>query len=233
MVEVVTAAIATLIGVAFSLSTFERWLDKKRKHELAWATSLLMFAIAAFALALGAQMGWNPLLFKIFYLFGAILNVPFLALGTVYLQWGEKVGNKVASALMLSSCFAAGILLAAPITHALPVHQLAQGSKVFSALPRIFAGVGSGVGAMVVFGGAIYSFMRTRTTRFRISNALIAIGTAITGASGLLNSVFNAMTAFSITLVIGITVIYFGFVVATSAPKAPQPQLQTAPSQAG
>ena len=216
MVELITAAVATLIGVIFAFSTFERWLSKHRKHELAWATSLSMFAIAAFALALGAQMGWNPFLFKVFFLFGAILNVPFLALGTVYLQAGESIGNKVGTVLVLLSFFAAGILIATPIIHPLPIHQLAQGSKVFGLLPRIFAGVGSGLGAMVVFGGAIYSFVRTRTTRFRVSNALIAIGTAITGASGLLNSVFGAMTAFAVTLVIGITVIYFGFLAATA-----------------
>ncbi len=232
MVEVVTAAIATLVGLAFALSTYERWLAKRRNHELAWATSLSMFAIAAFALALGAQMGWNPLLFKVFYLFGAILNVPFLALGTVYLHWGKSIGNKVAAAIILLSFFAAGVLIAAPITHALPIHQLAQGSKVFGALPRVFAGVGSGAGALVVFGGAIYSFVRTQTARFRVSNALIAIGTAITGASGILNSVFNAMTAFSVTLVIGITVIYFGFVVATGGAPKSQPQVSATPLEA-
>ncbi|CAG4933086.1 hypothetical protein AXFE_29560 [Acidithrix ferrooxidans] len=217
MVELISAIVATLVGVIFALSTYERWLNKKKIHELAWASSLSMFAIAAFALALGAAGSWNHLLFKVFYLFGAILNVPFLALGTVYLQFGEKIGNKVAKVLVLLAFLVTGMMISAPFLAPLPLHHLAQGSKVFSVLPRLFAGVGSGVGATVVFVGAIASFFRTNTLRFKVSNALIAIGTAVTGASGLLNSLANAMTAFSITLVIGITIIYFGFIAATTA----------------
>ncbi|MDA8374789.1 MAG: hypothetical protein M0Z91_11195 [Actinomycetota bacterium] len=229
MVEVASAAIAALFGLIFAMSTFERWLAKRRRHELAWSISLSMFATAAFALALGAQMGWNPVVFKTFFLFGAILNVPYLALGTVYLHFGQRIGDKVAAAVVLFSFLALGIMVATPLTHPLPLHQLAQGSKVFGPLPRIFAGVGSGLGAIVVFAGAALSFLRTNTGRFRISNALIAIGTAITGASGLLNSVFGAMTAFAVTLVIGIAVIYFGFVAATTA--TPQPKAPAAGSQ--
>ena len=226
MLEVASAAIATLVGLIFAMSTFERWLAKRRRHELAWSISLSMFAVAAFALALGAQMGWSPVVFKTFYVFGAILNVPFLALGTVYLHFGQRTGDRVAAVVVLLSFLALGIMIATPLTHPLPVHQLAQGSKVFGPLPRIFAGVGSGLGATVVFVGAVLSFLRTNTRRFRVSNALIAIGTAITGASGLLNSVFGAMTAFAVTLVIGIAVIYMGFVAATTA--APQPRIPAA-----
>ena len=34
---------------------------------------------------IGVAAGWTPLSFKLYYLFGAILNVPWLALGTVEL----------------------------------------------------------------------------------------------------------------------------------------------------
>ena len=54
-----------------------------------------------------------------------------------------------------------------------------------------------------------------------VSNSLIAVGTLITGASGLLTSVVGHMTAFSVTLLVGITVIFAGFLVATSAPARP------------
>jgi hypothetical protein len=49
------------------------------------------------------------------------------------------------------------------------------------------------------------------------SNGLIALGTLILGASGTLNSVFGAMTAFAVTLLVGISVIFAGFLVATSS----------------
>ena len=216
MTEVITAGIATAVGLVFAFSTWRRWLAGRKRHELAWSISLTMFAIAAFSLGLGAQTGWTSVVFRLFYLFGAILNVPYLALGTIYLHFGERTGDRVGAAIVVFSLFAVVIITMAPLTHALPVHQLAQGSKVFGAWPRVLAGVGSGAGAITIFAGAAYSFLRAQTARFRISNLLIAAGTAIAGASGLLNSIFGAMTAFAIALAVAICVIYLGFLAATS-----------------
>ena len=84
---------------------------------------------------------------------------------------------------------------------------------MFGALPRIFAAVASGGGALVVFGGAFWSAVRRR--RLVVANSLIALGTAVTGASGILNSVADKMTGFAVTLVIGVTLIFVGFLTAT------------------
>ena len=39
--------------------------------------------------------GWSAASFRVFYLAGAILNVPWLALGTVYLLAGQQIGDRV------------------------------------------------------------------------------------------------------------------------------------------
>jgi hypothetical protein len=80
----------------------------------------------------------------------------------------------------------------------------------------VLAAVASGAGALVVLAGAVWSAWRVRRGALVLANGLIALGTLITGASGLLNSVVNAMTAFSVTLAIGIVVIFAGFLVATN-----------------
>jgi hypothetical protein len=108
----------------------------------------------------------------------------------------------------------------APFRHPLPAHVLAQGSKVFGPTPRILAGVCSGIGALVVIGGAVWSALRRREPRSVVSNGLIAAGTLIIGASGLLNSLLDAMTAFAVTLLVGIVVLFVGFLVATTATAA-------------
>ncbi len=48
-----------------------------------------MFALASAALWLAEAKGWSSATFRTFYLFGAILDVPWLALGTVYLLTGR------------------------------------------------------------------------------------------------------------------------------------------------
>jgi len=78
-VQTAAAVAAALVALAFSMATFERWIGRHRRHELAWSVSLLMFALASAALAAGAGTGWNATLFRLFYFFGAIANVPLLA----------------------------------------------------------------------------------------------------------------------------------------------------------
>ena len=102
------AATATLVSSAFCLSTLERWLRNRRPHELAWTVALAMFTVAALAYLWAAAVGWNPTNFRVFYLFGAILNVAWLALGTVYLLGGARIGDRARWWLALTSAFCAG-----------------------------------------------------------------------------------------------------------------------------
>ncbi|MDQ1420486.1 MAG: hypothetical protein QOJ52_2448, partial [Acidimicrobiaceae bacterium] len=219
--ETSVAVAAAVVGVAFGLSTLERWLRARRPHELAWSAALAMFAVAASALAYGAQAGWSGPVFRVFYLFGAIADVPVLALGTVYLLGGRRAGNITAIGVALVCAFAAGVVVMAPFRAPLPVNELVQGSKVFDPLPRVLAAVASAGGAATILAGAVWSAWRVRRShgqrRLLWSNGLIAVGTLVLGASGTLNSVFGAMTAFGVTLLVGITVIFAGFLVAAGS----------------
>jgi hypothetical protein len=220
--ETAVAVAASLVAVAFALSTFERWLTARRRQELAWTGALAMFAAAAGALAAGAQAGWSSPTFRTFYLFGAIIDVPLLALGTVYLLAGKRTGDVAAWGVSLFAAFAAGVVVTAPFRAPLPTAELVQGSKVFGPLPRVLAATGSAGGALVIFVGAGWSGWRVVRTgaprRVLWSNAAIAAGTLILSGSGTLNSVFGAMTAFAVTLLIGIAVIFAGFLMATAGP---------------
>jgi hypothetical protein len=220
MLSTALGVAAALVALAFSLSTLERWLSGHKPHELAWTVSLLMFCVASFALAAGAAGGWNGPAFRVFWIFGAVANVPFLAVGTVYLLAGRRTGHVTAAAVALAVAFAAGVITVAPFHAALPVHRLPQGSEVFGPLPRILAAVGSGGAALVVFAGAVWSAWRFRRGRMTVANVLIALGTAVTGASGLANSLLGEMTAFAVFLVAGIVVIFAGFLVANSGTPA-------------
>ncbi|MGI9119525.1 MAG: hypothetical protein ACR2G7_05295 [Acidimicrobiales bacterium] len=227
------AATATLVALAFSASTYERWLTRRRRHELAWSLSLLFFACGSLALWAGAALGWDGTSFRLFYLFGAVLNVPFLALGTVYLLAGQERGDRIGAAVALGGAFAAGVVLVAPLRGTIDPGLLPQGSDVFGPLPRILAAVASAAGASVVFVGAAWSAARLARrrrsdapgtpvppARLAIGNLLIAAGTATLSASGLLNSVLGEMQAFAVTLTVGITILFVGFLVA-SAPHRP------------
>lgn len=226
------AATATLVALAFAGSTYERWLARRRRHDLAWSLSLVFFASGALALWAGAALGWDNVTFRLFYLFGAVLNVPFLALGTVYLLGGQRRGDRWAAAVALAGAFAAGVVLVTPLRGQIDPDVLPRGSDVFGALPRVLAAVASGVGASVVFGGAIWTAVRllrgrrlpsgrpspAAPGRLAAGNLLIAAGTAVLSTSGLLNSVLGEMDAFAVTLTVGVTVLFVGFLVASAVP---------------
>jgi hypothetical protein len=222
------AAGATLVSLAFACSTFERWLGRRRRHELAWSVSLLMFAVGSAALWAGAALGWEAWSFRAFYLFGGILNVPFLALGTVYLLAGPRVGDRVGAVLCLVGAFAAGVLVIAPLRGPVPADGFPQGHDLFGPLPRILAGVGSGLAALVIIGGAVWSAVRLLRGggpgRMAAANVLIALGTLLISGKALFEGLGDEETAFAMALASGIAVVFVGFLLTNTA-GAPPPGL--------
>jgi hypothetical protein len=205
------AAAAAVIAFAFALATFERWVTRRRPQELAWAAALLLFTFGALALWLGASLGWAPWSFRLFYLFGAIANVPVLALGSVYLL-DRRAGHVLAAVLAVAIGFAAGVMATTSVG-TIASGTLPQGSDVLGVLPRVLAATSSAGGALAVFGIAVWSIARRQRV---VGNALIAVGTATLSASGLLNSVLGEMDAFAVTLTVGVAVLFAGFLASSS-----------------
>jgi hypothetical protein len=215
------AFLATAIATVFAQATAVRWSRSRSPHQGAWTFALALFALASAALATGASTGWDRGTFRAFYLLGAVINVPWLALGTVYLLMGRKVGNRVRAGLLVFTGFGIGVMLAAPMHGAIAATGIPVGKDHFGVLPRALAGVGSGVGATVVFGGAVWSAVRFAKSRRPGSgrlaggNGLIALGTLVLSSGGLLQGIVGSDEAFAVTLAIGIAVIYAGFAVAS------------------
>jgi hypothetical protein len=235
------AFVATAVATLFAEATFKRWRQGRRPHEGAWTVALALFAFASAALATGASTGWDRGVFRVFYLLGAVLNVPWLALGTVYLLGGERIGRRVRTVLVFLSGLAVGVMLTAPVSGDVTGSTgIPVGKEVFGVFPRVLAGVGSGLGALVVFGGAAWSAVRfARAARGRAlpprsggppagrmaaANALIALGTLVLSGGGTLQGILGHDEAFTVSLALGITVIYGGFLVAARPVRAESPE---------
>jgi hypothetical protein len=240
--NVALAAAAMLVALAFAANTFDRWSRRRRPYELAWTVSLLLFALGAGALWWAEAQGWSLASFRVFYLAGAILNVPWLALGTVYLLAGSRIGAATQRWVVALSWLTVGIIVVAPTKAAVGGDELPTGRDVFGAVPRILAAVGSGVSAIVIVAGAVWSAWRlwrgrnpqlagTRSSgaprRLALGNVLIAAGTLVLSASGTLAGRLGKDRAFASTLLIGIIVLFAGFLV---APPSGRPRPATVPS---
>jgi hypothetical protein len=223
----VMAVIAAVVATMFAQATSVRLHQRREPHELAWTLALVMFAFAAVALFLGDTTGWDSGTYRAFYLFGAILNVPWLALGTVYLFVPPRAAHRVRAGVVFFSGMALGTMLATPIRGTLPTDAIPDGSDHFGALPRILAGVGSGLGATILIVGAVVSAVRAlrrveregaTARRLGLANVLIATGTLIVSAGGTVQGWLgiDADEAFALCTALGICVIYAGFWTASS-----------------
>jgi hypothetical protein len=214
--DVALAAAATLVAGAFSLSTLDRYLRRGTRHELAWTVSLVLFATGSAALWWAESVGWSNASFRLFYLAGAVLNVPWLALGTVYLLGGRRVGDRLRWGLAVLSGVATGAVLFGPLHQDVAGDEMPSGRDVFGVAPRVMAAVGSGVAALVIIAGALYSATRLRRGDpwMMGGNVLIATGTVILSLSGSLAGRLGKDRAFAVTLVVGIVVLFAGFLVA-------------------
>lgn len=231
------AAVSGLVSLAFGLATLDRWTRRRRPHELAWTVAMALFFIAAMSLWWAEARGWSAPSFRMFFAFGAVINVPWLALGTVYLLAGRRAGDVTMRALLVFSGFALGAVVMAPVSGAIEPDVLPTGKEHFGALPRVLAAVGSAVPAVVIFAGAAWSAWRvlrganpaltsaavrnvTSARRLALGNVLIAAGAAVLSASGTFAGRLGADTSFAVTLSVGISVLFAGFLVASNATSA-------------
>jgi hypothetical protein len=220
----------TVVGAVFAIVLLNRYFGgKRRTHELVWGIAFLMFAIAA-----GCQVyadvagGWTALSARLFYLFGAILNVGFLGVGTVYLLFSKRVANILLAIMLIFSVVAAVVVFTAPVDTA--ALQVEPGYKaVATSAVRIMAGISNGIGSVLVIGGALWSgivFWRKRIMKHRMIGVfLIAAGTLIVatggtllGLTGLNNPEYHYLAMF-----FGVIVMFVGYL---ESIRVTQPQSQ-------
>lgn len=208
---VVLPIAAAIVAGWFALATWRAASDRNVALRV-WSVALAQFGAACLALAWGIAFGWTPLVYRVFYLFGAVLNVAWLAVGTVWLLAPRgfalpfnlvfAAGAGISTALVMTSGLADGA--AAALVGA----QLPHPRDVMGDVPRTLSRYFSIGGSTVVLAGLLVGIVRRR---FAGGLALLALGVVIAGvASELMRAGYVA--AFSAGLVIGIAVMYAGFV---------------------
>ena len=207
-------AVATAASAAFAVAVLRQYAARRRPHQLAWGVALAMFAVASLALTVGVAAGWTPLGFKVYYLFGAMLNVPWLALGTVYLLAGPLARRVYLAGLALFTVASTVLLALAEVGAADLTGRVPEG-KAFLPVPvRVLAVLGNSVGTVVVVGGAVASGLALRHRRELRSrfegNLLVALGVLL-AASGGVFAFLDRSDKLAAGLALGASVMYVGF----------------------
>lgn len=222
-VDSLVAFAAAAVASGFFVQLVLAHVRRPRAHVAAWSAAVFMYAAATWALFAGLQFGWSNLSFRVFYLFGAVLNVVFLGLGSVYLAFGHRAGGVL---LVVFSAFGAGagaVTFGADLLAALPAGGVPTGSTLFPepdsiASPRLWAVVGNAVGTLLVAGPVLATVVRFRRTNRRLvaGNLLLLAGILSPVLGGALTALGEG-GGLALSLLVGAGLLWAGFRMATSA----------------
>ena len=193
-----------------------------------------VFAAASAALALGVSTGWDPGTYRVFYLGGAILSVPWLALGTVFLLFGGEAGRITTRRARV--LLGPGVGRASPRRSSRSVRHRDPGRARTSFVDRrarVLAAIAQRTGCDGGDRGrgglgrpaARATTRRPGRGRLAAANGLVALGTLILSSGGLVQGFVGHDEAFALSLATGIAVIYAGFLVADGV-QPPDPRLK-------
>jgi hypothetical protein len=220
---------AAAVALLFAAALGQRYLTRRRPAQLLWTVALLMYAGASVALALGVRDGWSGAEYRWYWALGAILNVPYLAAGELFLLVPDRrlrLGSLVL--LLFGTAFAlarvrTGTLDLAALARDLPLGKEAWAEDPFVLdLARLYAFPAY----FLLVGGTLWSALRMRgrpELRDRFTGTLaIALGATVV-AAGSAFALTGQLVGFSATLAVGIAVMFWGFVRASRPVHAPSP----------
>ena len=175
-----------------------------------------MFALATWAFFIGLSFGWTGPVYRTFYLFGAILNIPYLALGSMFLVVGRRSGH--AMAIALAAFTAISVTLTATVPFAKPLPESGVPHDIFADGfgPKLFAIIGGAAGTTILVVLAVVSILRFWRTNRQIvwGNLLIVAGT-LAAASGGTGLALGESSAFAVSLLAAVSLIWAGYKVAS------------------
>lgn len=213
---------AALVAVLFSAALVRRYAACRNSYEVIWALALLMYAGASLAVAFGVANGWTSGEFRIYWALGAVLNVPFLAQGELDLLIPRR-GVRWALYVLLAfiTAYTIAVVRTAGIDTAALAQDLPSGKEVFGdgtaayRLPQLIA-----IPAyLVLVGGTLWSAWRMRgrpELRDRFwGTLLVAFGATIIAGFGSAFAALGHLAPFSISLLVGIALMFIGFLRAT------------------
>jgi hypothetical protein len=222
--------LSALVSFIFSVIVFKRYLARKRKHLLLWGIGMVFYGIGGFCEWHFGFFGWNALVYRMWYLFGAILVAAWLGQGTVYLLARRRWANSLMVLLILGSLYGAFKVFTAQLDPTLLTTSVHTGSElsghaITTSGVRSLTPIFNLYGTATLVGGAVYSawiFFRKRVLLHRtIGNILIAVG-ALAPAFGGAFSRMGVSAALYIGEFLGAILIFLGFLRATTMMKDEQ-----------
>ncbi len=224
MLNTLVPLASSMISFVFAFFVFKRYTERKGAYLLLWGIGMVFYGIGGFCEFYYGSFGWNALVFRLWYLFGAILVAAWLGQGTVFLLAKLKWAKVLTVILVLGSLFATYKIFTAQLDPSLMLNsghtgRELSGHAIVTDGVRVLTPFFNLYGTLTLVGGAVYSafiFWRKRVLLHRaLGNILIAVG-AIMPAFGGLFSRLQVPGALYLGEFLGVILIFLGFLRATT-----------------
>jgi len=216
--------VSSILSFVFAGLVFRRYARRRGPYLLLWGIGMTFYGIGGFCEAAYGLWGWNPLVFRLWYLFGAILVAAWLGQGTVYLLARRRWANGLMIALAIGSLYAAFRVFSAELDPSLMTSGLhtaseLSGHAIVTPGVRGLTPIFNLYGTVTLVGGALYSawiFWRKRILLHRVlGNLMIAAG-ALLPAFGGAFSRFGVSGVLYLSELLGAILLFLGFLRATT-----------------
>src|SRR6267143_5870298 len=103
--------IAAVVGATFAVVVGRQYVRRRKPYQAIWALALAMFGVAAAFETVGQLAGWSDPTYKGYYLFGGLLNVGWLGIGSLLLLVPSRAGRIAIIAMVVISIVALASVL--------------------------------------------------------------------------------------------------------------------------
>jgi hypothetical protein len=221
---------AAAVSAVFGVHLLARFGRRRGSNpaEGVWGVAMLMYAAASAAFALGVLDEWSSAEFRTYWLFGAVLNVPYLAVGELYLLARNRwVGHALLIVVLALTAYATLEIRTAPVSTSQLAEDFPLGRDVFGdgSVPHRLAQYYSYPAYLFLVVGTVWSAVRMRgnpelVTRFN-GLLLLAIGATVVAVGSGVGAGLGNFVVFSVALAAGVILMYWGFLTATRRRAAP------------
>jgi len=227
---------SSVISFFFAFLVLKRYQTRRGLHLLLWGIGMILYGIGGFCEGYYGAFGWSPLIFRLWYLCGAILVAAWLGQGTVYLLAKRKWAHRLMALLALGSLYGLIRVFGAELDPDLMTSSVHTGSElsghaIVTSGVRMLTPFFNLYGTVTLVGGAAWSawiFWRKRILLHRtIGNLLIAVG-AILPAFGGAFSRMGLSGALYVSELLGAVLMFIGVIRAITPMGATQPRSRVA-----
>jgi len=208
-------ALTTVVAIFFCWQLFSRYREKGGGlHLLWWGIGMVTYGLGTMTEAYTSFFGWEPTVFRTWYVAGAFLGGYPLAQGSIYLLMNRRFAH--ASAWIVSTVIAIGAVLVflAPLDPSLAETHRLSGKVIEWQWVRLISPFINLYAVIFLVGGAALSalkFRRAAEMRNRyVGNILIACGAILPGIGGTMTRM-GYVEVLYVTELVGLLLIYAGY----------------------